>query len=166
MSRWEPEKISTPFLLQQFADILDELKRRGVVRTRNNPVADYAEWLASRKLGLLIVGNSNSGYDAVNNKGDRFQIKGRRLDPTHKSRQLGVIRNLNAKEFDYLIGILFDRDFKVIEAYKIPRHIIEEHARFSSHQNGHILQLRGDILNHQLVQNLLNFFNEGINSGD
>lgn len=158
MNMWRPEKISTTLLLQQFADTLDELKRRGIVRTRNNPVADYAEWLVSKILGLSLVRNSNSGYDAINEKGERFQIKGRRLDPANNSRQLSVIRNLQANEFDYLIGIIFNRDFEVIEAYKIPQYVIKEYASFSSHQNGHILQLRGDVLNNQLVQNITQSF--------
>ena len=37
-----------PELLKCFADVLDELKERGVVRTRNNPVSDYAEWLEAQ----------------------------------------------------------------------------------------------------------------------
>jgi len=148
------ESLSILNLLGQFADILDELKRRGVVRTRNNPVADYAEWLAADALGLALERNSKSGFDAKNNKGERFQIKGRRLDVTNKSRQLSVIRNLAAKEFDYLIGILFDHDFKVIEAYKIPYKLIEKYARFSEHQNGYILQLKGPIIQEASVEDI------------
>ncbi|MFC2002818.1 hypothetical protein ACFLV4_02575, partial [Chloroflexota bacterium] len=121
---------------------------------------------ASQILGLSLKRNSHSGYDATNDKGERFQIKGRRLDPTNKSRQLGVIRNLETNDFDYLIGVLFDRDFKVIEAYKIPQHVIKEYAGFSSHQNGHILQLRGDILSNQHVQNLTYLFVKGNNLKD
>lgn len=155
------KQTSTPSLLHHFADIIDELKRRGVVRTRNNPVADYAEWLAAQKLRLSLERKSRSGYDATNKKGERFQIKSRRLDPTNKSRQLSVIRNLSAGEFDYLIGILFDRDFTVKEAYRIPRRIIAKYAQFSEHQNGHILQLRGAVLKDQAVEDLTPIFSKG-----
>ncbi len=147
MTGFDPKGFSTPDLLRCFAEVLDELKARGVVRTRNNPVADYAEWLVSRKLGLELMHNSSSGYDAIGTNGDRFQIKSRRLDPSNNSRQLSVIRNLNANKFDSLIGVLFDKDFAVKEAYKIPHNVIAKFARFSKHQNGHILHLRGDILN-------------------
>jgi hypothetical protein len=133
---------------------LDELKQRSVVRTRNNPVADYAEWLVAQRLGLSLERNSKSGYDATNTSGNRFQIKSRRLDPFNKSRQLSVIRNLDAGEFDYLIGVLFNRDFTVNEAYKIPRGLITKYARFSKHQNGYILHLRGDILRAQGVEDI------------
>lgn len=107
-------KSSTTFeLLGYFATILDELKQRGVVRTRNNPVADYAEWLVAKSLNLSLEPNSRACYDAINNKKERFQIKCRRLDPKNVSRQLSVIRNLEIDGFDYLIGVLFEKDFKV-----------------------------------------------------
>lgn len=140
-------KSATTFeLLGYFASILDELKQRGVVRTRNNPVADYAEWLVAKSLNLTLEPNSKACYDATNDKNVRFQIKCRRFDPTNTSRQLGVIRNLDGNGFDYLIGILFEKDFKVKEAYKISHHIIKKYSRFSKHQNGYLLKLHGKLL--------------------
>ena len=154
MNAFDPKAFSTPDLLRCFADILDELKQREVVRTRNNPVADYAEWLVAQRFDLSLERNSRSGYDATNAMKKRFQIKSRRLDPSNASRQLSVIRNLDAGEFDYLIGVLFNRDFTVKEAYKIPHGVIAKYARFSKHQNGHILYLRGDILRDPRVEDI------------
>jgi hypothetical protein len=160
MTKFDPKAFSTPDLLRHFADIMDELKQRGVVRTRNNPVGDYAEWLVAQRLDLSLERNSKSGYDATNTSGERFQIKSRRLDPSNNSRQLSVIRNLDAGEFDYLIGILFDRDFTVNKAYKVPHGIIAKYARFSKHQNGHILHLRGDILRDPCVEDITHVFSK------
>ena len=106
-------------LLITFGKILDELKRRGVVRSRNNPVADYAEWLVSKTFGYGLQPNSNSGFDAMDSAGVKYQIKSRRLHPSNKSRQLGVIRNLEDKKFNFLIAVLFNKDFSVLEAYGI-----------------------------------------------
>ena len=39
-------------LLRNHSAILDELKRRKVVRTKNNPIGGYAEWLVSKKFKL------------------------------------------------------------------------------------------------------------------
>ena len=39
-------------LMNMYAEILAELNSRKVVRTYNNPVGDYAEWLVAEKLGL------------------------------------------------------------------------------------------------------------------
>ena len=154
MKKYDLKEFTISDLFKYFADILDELKERSVVRTRNNPVADYAEWLIARSLGLTLERNSRAGYDAINNRGERFQIKSRRLDPTNKSRQLSVIRNLRNNEFDYLIGVLFEKNFAVKEAYKIPHEIIEKYTRFSKHQNGHILNLKGKILEDPKVENI------------
>jgi hypothetical protein len=50
MGKLDPKAFSTPELLRCFADILDELKQRGV-----NPVADYAEWLTKPRFRTLTV---------------------------------------------------------------------------------------------------------------
>ncbi len=139
-------KISPHELLVLFADVLDELKSRGVVRSRNNPVADYAEWVVTKGLGLSLQSNSTAGFDAIDSKGIRYQIKGRRLYPPNSSRQLGVIRNLAGKKFDFLVAVLFNKDFSILEAYKIPHYLIGKYARYSEHQNGHILILKGGVL--------------------
>ncbi len=143
-----------PKLLTLLGDILDELGERGVVRSRNNPVADYAEWIVSRALNLKLQANSTQGFDALDSAGMRYEIKGRRLHPKNESRQLSFIRNLDKQQFDILIGVLFWRDFSILEAYKIPHHLIGRFARYSSHANGHLLVLKGDILVHPEVERI------------
>ena len=162
MIEFNPKEMSQIDLLRCYADILDELKHRHVVRTFNNPVADYAEWLVAKKLGLKLGTNSRFGYDATNSANEKFQIKSRRLVPSNKSRQLGVIRNLEDVEFDYLIVVLFESDFSLKEAYKIPQRVITKYAKFSKHQNGHILHLRGDILKDPVVEEITPALSNGI----
>jgi hypothetical protein len=82
-------------LLAQYANIMEELRRRGVIRSSNNPVADYAEYLCEKALSLKRTGKSAKGFDATDSKGRRYQIKGRRLTTHSASRQLGVLRELN-----------------------------------------------------------------------
>lgn len=57
--------LSVHELLSLQADAIDELKKRGVLRTKNNPVGDYAEWLVSHALNLTLAKNSSAGYDAL-----------------------------------------------------------------------------------------------------
>lgn len=141
-------------LLRSYSLIMKELKDRNIVRTANNPVADYAEFLVSDKLGLELVPNSMPGYDAVNKKtGIKYQIKARK----GKSRQLGVIRNLKRKQFYYLIAIFFDEEFNVTEAYEISSEEILNYARLSEHQNGHILRVK-DIIADGKVKDITQFF--------
>lgn len=141
-------------LLRLLSGIVEELKNRKIVRTHNNPIADYAEWLAAKKLKLSLETSSHKGFDAKDRKGRTYQIKCRRLTNKNKSKQLGVIRNLNKREFDFLIGIIFNEQFDVIEAYMLPRKIISQFAVWSKHQNGHILQLKGPMLKSKYVKNI------------
>ena len=138
--------LSAGELLKLYADVLDQLKRKGVTRSLNNPVADYSEWLTAQAFGLTLQPKSQAGFDATDSEGIRYQIKGRRLTPSNSSRQLSPIRNLDKIGFNYLIGILFRSDFTVLEGYKIPQHVVAGYARFSRHVNGHILLLKGPIL--------------------
>lgn len=154
MAGFNPKDYSSQELLSSFALILDELRVREVIRTRNNPVSDYAEWIVAERLGLKLKPQNTKGYDAIAPNGERYQIKARRLQQANSSRQLSVIRNLDGHEFDYLAGILFDNNFRIQEAYLIPHDAIFKYGRFSAHVNGHILQLRGDLLNSQGVQDI------------
>ncbi len=134
-------------LLRLYGSLMIELRRRKLVRSNNNPVSDYAEKLVCEKLGLSLAGKSSKGYDAIDEEhGTRYQIKARRLTRHNDSRQLGVIRNLDEALFDYLIGVIFDEAFTPIEIWKIPRNTIKKYAKYSPHQNGHILILANEVL--------------------
>jgi hypothetical protein len=134
-------------LLQLYGRLMEELRQRKLIRSSNNPVSDYAEKIVCEKLKLSIQGKSSKGYDAIDEKsGIKYQIKARRVTSHNKSRQLGVIRNLDQKLFDYLIAVIFDESFKPIEIWRIPRETIPKYARYSQHQNGHILVLAGKVL--------------------
>jgi hypothetical protein len=133
-------------LLQLQASIIAELKDRGVVRTQNNRLGDYTEWLVGKALGLELQENSKAGYDGINKNGARIQIKGRRVTPTNNSRQLSAIRKYNEKDFDELAAVIYDENFNVIEALLIPHEVVGEYASFRKHVNAHILVLKGPIL--------------------
>lgn len=142
-------------LLKLYAKIMEELRSRGVVRSGNNPVADYGEKVVSELLNLKLQNSSNRGFDAIDKAGCKYQIKARRITPRNPSRQLGVIRNLNSQDFDYLFAAIFDRDFNLAELWKIPHGCIKTYAKHSKHQNGHVIILRGAILKDKRVKNLI-----------
>lgn len=143
-------------LLEFYGKLMEELRRRKLVRSSNNPVSDYAEKIVCEELKLSLQGKSCKGYDAIDeNTGEKYQVKARRLTRHNRSRQLGVIRNLDQKLFDYLIAVIFSESFKPVEIWRIPREIIPKYARYSSHQNGYILVLTGKILEDVTVSRLL-----------
>ena len=139
-------------LLQFYARLMEELRDRKLIRSSNNPVSDYAEKIVCEKLKLSLAGKSSKGYDAIDeNTGTKYQIKARRLTSHNRSRQLGVIRNLGQNPFDYLIAVIFNESFEPIEIWQIPLETIRKYARYSKHQNGHILVLTGNVLQDKTV---------------
>jgi hypothetical protein len=102
------------------ADILDELRRRRIVRSANNPTGDYGELLFATAFGWTLNGNSSADADATDETGTSYQIKCRRLAKPNASRQLGFIRRLPERPFDYLAGVLVDARFRVIRGALIP----------------------------------------------
>jgi len=124
---------------------MQELRRRELIRSSNNPVADYAEALVARGLGLSLGHRSVKGFDARDASGRRYEIKARRMTPENPSRQLSVIRNLDIDQFDFLVGVVFAEDFSVLRAAMVPRELVRAHASYKKHVNGWILHLRDAI---------------------
>lgn len=141
-------------VLRLHASAIEELRARAVVRTGNNPVGDYTEWLVSNALGLKLKTNSSAGYDATAQDGRRLQIKGRRVTAMSKSRQLGAIRNLADKDFDELIAVIFDTDFGVLEAVVVPHSVVSEFSAYRAHVNAHVLHVRGGLLDDSRVRSI------------
>lgn len=133
-------------LFSLYAELMNEFLARGLVRTTNNPVADYGEYVVAKKLKLELEKNSQKGYDAVDSKKKTYQVKARRQTERNNSSQLGVIRNIDKKPFDFLVAVIFNSDFSIKAMWKFPISMIKKYARFSKHQNGHILTLRSGIL--------------------
>lgn len=141
-------------LLSLHSEILTQLRSRGVIRTKNNPVGDYAEWLVSNALGMTLLSNSSAGADAIDADGLKVQIKARRVTPDNPSRQLSALRNYEAADFDYLIAVIFDETYNILDAYKIPHEVIRDYARHSDHVNAHIVNLKGAILTDPRVSSI------------
>lgn len=135
-------ELSTAGLLADFSRIIQELRRRGITRSSNNPVADYSEWLAAKALSLRLVTKSTTGYDAIDQAGKRYEIKGRRLTRHNRPTQLSAIRGLPGHHFDLLVTMLFAEDFAVVKASVIPFDVVSSHAVYRKHVNGWILYLR------------------------
>jgi len=144
-------------LFEAYADGMDELRRRGLVRSENNPVSDYAELVVSQTLDLKLMKGSTKGVDARDGRGTRYQIKGRRL-VGRGSRQLGVIRDLEKRPFDVCVAILFDHKFRPSRVYRIPIGAIEKHGKFSKHQNGWIVQVGDRLISDKRVKDITRLF--------
>ncbi len=139
-----------------WAAVMREMHRRGLVRSWNNPVADYAERIVADHLKLQLASKSAQGFDATDNDGRiRYQIKSRRLTAENSSRQLGVIRKLDENEFDFLIAAIFDEELKLSEMWSIPHEVIKNFATYVPTLNGHRITLRQPLTDHDSVRRIL-----------
>ena len=142
----EMHTLTTLELLRTHGAILDELRRRDVVRSGNSPISDYAELLFCRAYGWVRAGNSAAGDDARDtDTGIRYQIKARRLQTSRGSRQLSALRNLSNDPFDVLAGVLFNPDFTILRAALVPIGVVQGRTRRSAHTNSEIFHLRDDV---------------------
>ncbi|XHC09066.1 hypothetical protein ABWH98_16115 [Labrenzia sp. ac12] len=132
-------------LLAAHAQVGEELRARGVVRSANNPTGDLAEYLFCAAFGWTQAPNSERGFDATGADGVRYQIKGRRVHRRNPSRQLSAIRDLAGGHFDVLAGVIFDDDFRVVRAALLPRGVVEEQSTYVAHTNSHKFILRDDL---------------------
>ena len=149
------ERLADIELLRLQADVLRVLKARGTTRSTNNPVADYAEGLVAKGLGLELVSKSNRGYDATDPAtGDRYEIKSRRITSHNKSTQLGALRNLGQAPFDFLVAVIFNEDFSLAYAAKIPREVVVEKSKFIAHTNSHKCMLPRSIFKDERIENI------------
>lgn len=141
--------------LKDYAEILNSLYASGIVRTYNSPVGDYAEWLVSTKMGLVLQKNSEKGYDAIDeNSKVRYQVKSRWMHPGKNSRQLNVIRNYQDNQFDYLVAVIFGVDFEVSKAYLIPHDLIGDYFPLNKHQNGIVVILTNEFVKDVRVKDI------------
>ena len=134
------EDYSGQELLALHNNVAQELRRRNITRSANNPTGDVAELLFCRAFNWTQEGNSKKGYDALDGA-IRYQIKGRRLNQGKGSRQLSALRDIDGKHFDYVGAILFNMDYTVWRAAIIPYDIIRANVRRSPHTNSHLFFL-------------------------
>lgn len=126
--------LSDEELAKAWARCMRAMKDRGLVRTANTPVGDYAERICCSRFDLDRSGFSEKSIDAVDANGVRYQIKGRRLTLDNRSRQLGAIRDIADGPFDVLLAVFFDEDLDVEEIWSIPYEVVKE-ASFVARTN-------------------------------
>lgn len=122
-------------LMKLHADIAEELRGRGILRSANNPTADLAEVLFCRAFGWIQAAPSYPSADATCAEGKLYQIKGRRVTSSRGSRQLGALRKLSDGGFDYLAAVLFAPDYRVTRAAIIPHELVLKNSVYVKHTN-------------------------------
>jgi hypothetical protein len=136
-----PADLSVRELLASYVAILDELTRRGVIRTRNSPLGDLAETLAVRAYGATLAPNSQKSYDVLTLDGRRIQVKARlvgRLDK--RSQNFSAFRSW---DFDSALFLLFDTNtYDLIWARELTREEVQSIGRRVEHTNSSAILVR------------------------
>lgn len=139
-------------LLALHTSTMEELRRRGVLRSANNPTGDLAEYLFCAAFGWVQENNSARAFDATGDDGTRYQIKGRRIHHRNRSRQLSAIRNLEG--FDILAAVLFDDLYRIKRAVLIPAAVVRENSTYIKHTNSHKFLLRDAVCDARDVEDV------------
>lgn len=148
---YDSESRSTRELLADFAAIMRALRDRGVVRTNNNPIGDIAEAIVAEHYGGKRGSFSQSGWDVKLPDGERLQVKGLRRTGARGRRNLSPIRD---SDYDAVIVVVFDEDFRVVEGLRIERATVEALFSHRAHVNGRIITVTDKLRAHPDVQAL------------
>lgn len=139
--------LSSGELLSLYAGVLVELRRRGIVRTANNPVADLGERLFCDAMGWDREAHQSTNYDATTADGARVQIKARRLTRDRPAVRSGTIYDKDG--FDLIAIVMLDPEFRVERAVIVPREAALRHLRWSARRKGWFLRLTAGFWNEQ-----------------
>jgi len=115
------DDLTTEEIIQLYPKILKELKKRGIIKTKNL-IGEIGAYLAIKNYAknpklpnLKLVKNPTKKIDAVSSSGDRYSIK------TVSGNVTGVFRGLehpNSKKqdkpmFEYVLIVIFDNDYQL-----------------------------------------------------
>lgn len=130
-------------LIKLYSEILDTLKERGVIRTKNL-IGDIGEYLAidyfnktSGKSNLQYAPAGTKNIDAISRNGDRYSIK------STSSNLTGVFYGLekpnskkkDSQKFEYLLIVQFKGNFKLKRIVELSWEKFLHHKKWHSTMN-------------------------------
>ena len=111
-------KLTTDELINLYPSLLDELKKRKIIRT-NNIVGEIGEYLVEQtynkdtSLPKLQLGiKSTKNIDAISVNGERYAIKSISGTMTGVFHSIPIV-NDGKTYFEYLIVLMFDKNYKL-----------------------------------------------------
>lgn len=127
--------ISSHALLRLYADILTSLNARGVLRSRNAPAGDLAEYLVAVAYGGTLAAQSKKSWDVAAPDGRLLQVKSRVVEPGARTSQ--NYSPFRSWDFDACVFVHFDAaTYEVADAVEVPAETI----RALTTPDGHVGQ--------------------------
>jgi hypothetical protein len=136
-------------LLATWAGTLRELRRRGVVRTFNNPIGDIAEELVALHYHGERGSFSQKTWD-VRVGTELLQVKALRRNQEGKRLNLSPVRSDDG--YDAVIVVVFTEGLRLEKAIRIPREVVNELFERRPHVNGRIIRLTDRLLGNPDVE--------------
>lgn len=144
-------ELSNRELLGTWAQSMRLLRERGVVRTYNSPIGDIAEEMVARHFGGVRGSFDQAAWDVAAGE-ELLQVKACwRAGPKTK---LGFSPIRHRDGYTALVLVVFGADMRVEEAWRIPRHVVNELGKFNSHVNGIKIGLTAEVRTHPEVESV------------
>lgn len=140
---------TTAQLFEDWAAVMRELRARDVIRTNNNPVGDIAEAIVTAHFQGERGSFSQAGWDVRTADGERIQVKAMRRTPSTKRTSLSPIRD---RDYDSVVVVIFDEDFRVTEGLRMTRDFVEEHFPHKAYVNGRVISVTHTLRRHPAVK--------------
>jgi hypothetical protein len=135
-------------LVSLYGEVMSELRRRRVVRSGNNPIADMAERIIADYHGVDPEPPNNKSYDVVAKDGTTIQVKALRRTKSSR-RNLSPLRTL---DFDYVAAVIFATDMQLMEAVFVPVDAVREYMGWSNTWKAHRLSMTKRLLDDPRVR--------------
>jgi len=105
--------------LNSYTNIIEKLKKAGILRT-GKVIGDYGEYVVSKRLNLELASSSvNKGYDAIDKKRNKYEIKTRKATTWNKP-TIFPIKKSQLEVVNFLIYVEFDNKWNLVKLLKIP----------------------------------------------
>jgi len=127
------------------SNVINELRKRELVRTANNAVADLGELLFCSALGWRREHKQGKDIDAITQDNKRVQIKSRRMTREKDASRSGNIRDKNG--WDLVALAIFHPDFSIKRGVIIPRRLVLKHLKWSERQQAWYISLTNNFWN-------------------
>ena len=130
------DQIADDQLPRIWGEVMEEMLGRGIITSRNHPIASLGERVAADHLKGALAPPNTKGYD--------LRV-GRRKIQVKAVRDSGTRTNLSpvrSEDFSAVVVVVFDLVLRVTEILEISKRNIADCWRYSDHVNGHIPNLR------------------------
>ena len=144
-------KLSSDEIINLYPSLLDELKKRKIIRT-NNVIGEIAEYLVEQaynkdtSLPKLQLGiNSTKNIDAISVNGERYAIKSTSGTNTGVFSSIPLVDDGNTY-FEYLIILMFDKNYKIKTIIELTWKDFLKYRKIKKPENKFSINVTKDVL--------------------